>query len=140
MANEKLLDVDIVTPQKVFFSGKAQNVSVPGSQSPFQVLFNHAPIVSSLDLGIVRIVDENGKNNFYATGTGFVEVSKNKVSILVENAFEGSAISIVETNLKLKTAKEQLALSKNQDEAELAKQSIKFAENLIKTYEKSKEN
>ena len=140
MANEKLMDVDIVTPQKVYFSGKAESVAVPGSQSPFQVLYNHAPIVSSLDLGIVRIVDEKGKNNFFATGTGFVEVSKNKVSILVENASEGSAINIDDTNNKLKAAKEQLAASKNQDEAELAKQSIKFAENLLKAYEKAKEN
>jgi len=140
MAYEKLLDVDIVTPQKIFFSGKAQNVTVPGLQAPFQVLYNHAPIVSSLELGIVRIVDESGKNSYYATGTGFVEVSKNKVSILVENAFEGSAINFEDANNKLKSAKEQLAASKNQDEAEIAKLSIKFAENLLKTHEKAKEN
>ncbi len=88
MANEKLLDVEIVTPQKTVFTGKAQSVNVPGSLAPFQVLFNHAAIVSSLDNGTIRIVDSNGKNIFFATGKGFAEVNKNLVSILVESALE----------------------------------------------------
>ena len=86
MANEKLLDVEIVTPQKTVFTGKAQSVTVPGSLAPFQILYNHAAIVSSLDQGKVRIVDSNGKDVLYSTGKGFAEVNKNLVSILVESA------------------------------------------------------
>lgn len=86
MANEKLLDVEIVTPQKTVFTGKAQSVTVPGSLAPFQILYNHAAIVSSLDQGKVRIVDTNGKDVLYTTGKGFAEVNKNLVSILVESA------------------------------------------------------
>lgn len=80
------LEVEIVTPQKVLFNGKASSVTVPGSKSPFQILVNHAPIVSSLSNGTVKIVDEAGKETAYSTTAGFVELQKNKVSILVESA------------------------------------------------------
>ena len=63
MADNKLLQVEIVTPQRVIFSGTAQSVTVPGSKSPFQVLFNHAPIVSSLDCGLTKLIDEAGEND-----------------------------------------------------------------------------
>lgn len=83
---DKLLNVDIVTPQKTIYSGKATSVSVPGRKSPFQVLFNHAPIVSTLDTGKVKIVTEENKELFYSTSGGFVEVRSNNISILVETA------------------------------------------------------
>lgn len=88
MNTNKLLKVDIVTPQKTIYSGMAASVSVPGRKSPFQVLFNHAPIVSTLDDGIIKIVDENGKTLRFNSRNGFVEVRTNTVSILVENAAE----------------------------------------------------
>ncbi len=140
MALDKLLDVEIVTPQKVLYSGKAQSVSVPGSKSPFQVLYNHAPIVSSLDLGIVKVINESGKDVYFATDTGFAEVNHNKVSVLVENAFEASGITAEFANEKLHSAKELLSKATNQEEAESAKKLIRHAENLLKTSQKYKEN
>lgn len=86
MALEKLLEVEIISPQKVLFSGKARSVSVPGAMSPFQILYNHAPIVSSLNNGITKIVDETDSLLFFKTSSGFVEVRNNRVSILVERA------------------------------------------------------
>lgn len=88
MAQDKLLNVEIITPQKKIFAGKASAVSVQGAQSPFQVLYNHAPIVSSLEDGSTKIIEENGKEIKFATGSGFAEVSRNNVSILVETAVE----------------------------------------------------
>jgi len=108
MAQEKLINIEIVTPQKVVFSGKAQSVTLPGSLAPFQVLYNHAPIVSSLDLGIIRIVDENNKKLFYASNSGFAEVSKNNVSILVEKADFAGDISIEEVKQDLNEYREKL--------------------------------
>jgi F-type H+-transporting ATPase subunit epsilon len=89
---EKLLEIEIVTPQAKIYSGKAESVSLPGSKSPFQVLYNHAPIVSSLEVGLIKILDDNGKNLWFACSTGFTEISKNKVSILVENALLGTEV------------------------------------------------
>jgi F-type H+-transporting ATPase subunit epsilon len=82
--SDKLLEVEIVSPQQQLFKGKAISVTVPGSLSPFQILYNHAPIFSTTEIGIVKIEDENKENHFYAVSTGFVEVSNNLVSIVVE--------------------------------------------------------
>lgn len=85
---DKLIKIDLITPQKVIYSGDAVSVSVPGSKSPFQILFNHAPIVSALDNGKIKIVDSNNKEHSYKTGTGFAELQNNILSILVEEAEE----------------------------------------------------
>jgi len=88
MAKDKLLDIEIVTPEKTIFAGKGQSITLPGTKAPFQVLFNHAPIVSSLEQGKIKIVDEDGKTILYFTSDGFTEVSKNVVSVVVETAVE----------------------------------------------------
>lgn len=133
MAKDKLLDVEIVTPQKIVFSGQSQSVTLPGTKSPFQVLFNHAPIVSSLDLGMIKVVDENNKAHCFATSEGFVEVSSNKVSVLVESSDDVEEIDLDKVNSALKSAKEQLQKAANNDEAEKAKYQIRKNENLIKS-------
>lgn len=83
---DKILYLEIITPKEVIFKGDVQAVTVPGSKSPFQILFNHAPIVSSLDEGQIKIADANNKELVYTTGTGFVELQNNRISILVEDA------------------------------------------------------
>jgi F-type H+-transporting ATPase subunit epsilon len=83
---DKKLYMEIVTPKKVIFKGNVVAVTVPGAKSPFQILFNHAPIVSSLDEGQIKFVNENNSEVRYKTGTGFVELADNRVSILVEDA------------------------------------------------------
>ncbi|NLO18739.1 MAG: ATP synthase F1 subunit epsilon [Ignavibacteria bacterium] len=88
MTENKLLDVEIITPEKVVFKDKAVSVTVPGTKSSFQILFNHAPIVSTLTSGWIKLVDQKNKQQLFKTAKGFTEVSKNKVSILVESAEE----------------------------------------------------
>jgi F-type H+-transporting ATPase subunit epsilon len=138
MDTNKLLDVNIVSPKKVIFSGKAVSVSVPGSQSPFQILYNHAPIVSSLDLGVVRIVDENEKNIYFATTKGFTEVRKNVVSILVDNAENAADFNTNEANEKLSAADKKYEEAKTPEEKELAKMELDETRNLLKAVTQGK--
>ena len=84
MSNEHTISVSIVTPEATAFEGSALAVSVPGSKSPFQVLYNHAPIISSLDIGIVKIEDPNNAVTVFASKGGFVEVLRNNINIVVE--------------------------------------------------------
>ena len=84
MAN---LNVEIITPAEVIFKGEATSVSLPGSKAPFQVLSGHAPIVSSLDNGQIKVDTKNGEKIFQSS-TGFAEINNNKVSVLVESAQE----------------------------------------------------
>lgn len=89
---DNFLNIDIITPQRTVFSGTALSVNVPGSLSPFEVLINHAPIVSSLDIGVIKIKTSDNATLLYATDTGFIEVHDNKVSIIVESADESGDI------------------------------------------------
>lgn len=83
---DKILYLEIITPKEVIYKGDVHSVTVPGSKSPFQILVNHAPIVSSLEVGQIKIAESNKKETLYNTGTGFVELQNNRISILVEDA------------------------------------------------------
>jgi F-type H+-transporting ATPase subunit epsilon len=76
---EKALQVDIVTPQGSVYSGVVAAVTVPGTVAPFQVLYNHAPIISSLEPGIVKLLLADLSPRYYVVGGGFVEVLHNHV-------------------------------------------------------------
>lgn len=75
--------LEIITPDKKIFSGEVNSVSVPGMEGRFQVLNNHAPVISSLQSGQVKIKSVEGEKTFNVSG-GVIEVLKNKVVILAE--------------------------------------------------------
>lgn len=112
---EKILNVEIVTPQKPVFKGNAQMVRVPGEVSPFQILYNHAPIVSTLEPGVVSVTTAN-ENLLFAVSKGFVTVQNNKVSIFVEKALSKDEINREELENKLKTLKTSLKEAKSDKE------------------------
>lgn len=75
------MQLEIITPDKVLYSGNVTRVKLPGSKGSFEVLNNHAPIISSLDAGKVRVIDTEGTHFFDITG-GIVEVLDNRVIVL----------------------------------------------------------
>lgn len=75
--------LSIITPEKELFNGKVKSVKVPGTAGQFEILNNHAPIVSSLQKGEVRVVTDKGETQAFPIEQGFVEVLKNEVSVLV---------------------------------------------------------
>ncbi len=125
---DKLLEIEIVTPLAKIYSGKAESVSLPGSKSPFQVLYNHAPIVSSLDVGLIKIQEVSGKDIWYACSTGFTEISSNKVSVLVENAMAGNEVDSVQCQTAIDAALDIIAnKSLGETERNNAKKDARFA-------------
>lgn len=78
-----MLKLRIVSPEKVVYDGDIESVKVPGMLGMFEILNNHAPIVSSLTEGSVEYTNSDGKHNIHVQG-GFVEVKKNEVCICVE--------------------------------------------------------
>ena len=74
-----MLKLKIVSPERIVFTGEVESVKVPGTQGNFEILYDHAPIISSLQKGIV----EYGAEQLDIQG-GFVLVQKNEVSICVE--------------------------------------------------------
>lgn len=79
------MQLTILTPEKKIFSGDADAVSFPGTAGAFQVLDHHAPLISSLKAGQIKVQVKKDAMVF-TIKTGFVEVLKNKVTVLVEGA------------------------------------------------------
>ena len=75
--------LEILSAEEKIFSGEVESVILPGSNGQFQILNNHAPIISSLKKGEI-IYKENSKDNTLAVNGGIVEVLDNKVSALIE--------------------------------------------------------
>lgn len=77
--------IEIVTPEKKVYEGDVNSVKVPGKKGAFQVLNDHAPIVSTLEAGMVSVVEPDGNEILFKAGGGVIELKKNKVIILVES-------------------------------------------------------
>lgn len=80
--------IEIITPDKTVFDGEVKNVRIPGKKGSFQILTDHAPIVSTLDRGPITIVGlDDTETSFQAEG-GVIESRKNKIILLVEKIIE----------------------------------------------------
>jgi F-type H+-transporting ATPase subunit epsilon len=78
--------IEIVTPDVKIFEGEIKSVRVPGKKGSFQVLKDHAPIVSTLDRGPVILVDMDGKETIIEINGGVIEVKANKIILLADSA------------------------------------------------------
>ncbi|MBR2777148.1 MAG: ATP synthase F1 subunit epsilon [Prevotella sp.] len=78
-----MLQLRIVSPEKVEYDGEVLSVVVPGTMGQFEILNDHAPIISTLQKGVVEYTTQDAKANLEILG-GFVEVQKNVVSLCVE--------------------------------------------------------
>ena len=79
-----MLKLKIVSPERIEFEGDVDSVLVPGTMGQFEILTNHAPIISSLDKGTVQYAVSGGEKQSLDISGGFVEVQKNVVSLCVE--------------------------------------------------------
>ena len=81
------MTLEILTPEKKLFSGDVYGVQMPGISGSFEVLDKHAPLVSALRAGRVKILrDKQNHTTSYDIKGGFVEVLNNRITVLVEGA------------------------------------------------------
>lgn len=83
-SSDKALTIDIVTPQKLFFSGEVSSITAPGQNGLFQVLNGHAPLLAALKDGKVKLSLPDKSVQFFQIADGFFEVSNNKAILLTE--------------------------------------------------------
>ncbi len=81
------MQLDILTPDKKIFSGEVTSVQVPGTKGSFEVLNDHAPIISTLEKGNVKVKSKDGVEIF-TISSGVIEVLKNKVTVLAESLIQ----------------------------------------------------
>jgi F-type H+-transporting ATPase subunit epsilon len=79
------MKIEIITPDKKIFEGDVQSIRVPGKKGSFQVLKDHAPIISTLETGPVIMVDLGGTEIRYEIKGGVIEVKMNKIILLADS-------------------------------------------------------
>jgi F-type H+-transporting ATPase subunit epsilon len=82
------MTLEILTPEQKIFSGDVYGVQLPGISGLFEVLDKHAPLVSALKAGSLKILKDKHSTVSYKILSGFVEVLNNKTTVLVEGAEE----------------------------------------------------
>ncbi len=76
------VNLQIITPEKNLFEGKVKLVQVPGAKGSFEILKNHAPIISTLVPGKIKVITETDKQEFFDIVSGIIEVKSNHIMIL----------------------------------------------------------
>jgi len=84
------MQLDILTPEKKLYSGNVYGIQLPGISGSFEILEKHAPMVSALGKGHMKVLlEKSGNNNkHYEVTGGFIEVLNNKVTVLAEGVTE----------------------------------------------------
>jgi len=80
------MTLEILTPEKRLYSGEVYGIQLPGINGLFEVLDRHAPLVSALGKGTVKVLQDKTRTERFSIQGGFVEVLNNKATVLVEGA------------------------------------------------------
>jgi F-type H+-transporting ATPase subunit epsilon len=122
MADELMLE--IVTPEKMAFSGKVEDVTIPGTEGEFGVLRGHEAFLSSVDIGELNFTKDS-KKTYYAVNTGYAEVTANKVTILIETAERSDHIDKDRARRARENAEARLErIAKDSEEFEKARAAL----------------
>ena len=114
---------ELVSPDKVLFNGSAQAVLVPGAEGDFQVLSDHAPVMTSMRPGVVGIDDAQGKHTRVFVRGGFADASKAGLILLAETAIPFEDLNADKLGEEIKNAEEDLADAKD-DQKQLAQEKL----------------
>ncbi len=114
---------ELVSPDKQMFKGPAQSVLVPGSDGDFQVLRDHAAVMTALRPGVVSVEEEGGKTSRYFVRGGFVDVNPGGCILLAETAMPAEDVNAARLDEEIKNAEEDLA-DATEDNKRLAQERL----------------
>ncbi|WP_457798808.1 F0F1 ATP synthase subunit epsilon [Methylocystis sp. S23] len=117
---------ELVSPEKLLFSGDVESVVAPGAEGQFTVLKDHAPVMTTLKSGVVTVAGGDGKVEKLFVRGGFADVNAAGFTILAELAVPLADIDVAKLDADVRNAKEDLADAKT-DEARQAA-SLKLAQ------------
>src|SRR3989442_14107110 len=110
--------LELVTPERVLLSGQVRSVRAPGIEGSLGVLAHHAPLMTALTIGLIKVEHDNGDLEYIATSGGFMEVKPDKVIILSDTAERASDIDLSRAEAAVALAREHLASGGAVDYAE----------------------
>ena len=106
--------LEVVTPERVAYSGQVSSLQAPGSEGSFGVLAGHIPLLTSLQIGRLRFVEEDGNEVKMAISGGFVEVRREQVAVLAETAERIEEIDVERAEAARQRAEERLAQAREE--------------------------
>jgi F-type H+-transporting ATPase subunit epsilon len=123
----------IITPEETIFDGEADLVVARIADGEIGVLVDHAPVVSTVEIGDVRI-RQNDERHIFATSDGFFKVSENLVQILVEEAIPAGDIDVEEAENRVEEASREISELAGEDEdlRQEAERRQHIGENLVR--------
>jgi F-type H+-transporting ATPase subunit epsilon len=130
------LYLEVITPAKIIFKGNIESVTIPGVEGSFQVLKNHAPLISVFEIGLVKIKIDQNTTKYYATGGGTIEVLNNNVLVLADSLEAVEEIDIERARRARDRAGERLANKTDDTNLERARAALARAINRLTLVEK----
>jgi F-type H+-transporting ATPase subunit epsilon len=107
---------ELVSPEKLLFSGDVESVVAPGAEGQFTVLKDHAPVMTTLKSGVVTVAGGDGKVEKLFVRGGFADVNAGRFTILAELALPLSDLDAAKLDADIRNAREDVADAKS-DEA-----------------------
>lgn len=98
---------ELVSPERLIFSGEVEQIVVPGSEGVFTVLRNHAPMMSTIRPGVIEVTSATGPSKLFVRG-GFADVSEKGLTILAEQAIPVSELDGAKIDADLRAAEEDV--------------------------------
>src|SRR5438477_10474445 len=127
--------LELVTPERVLFSEEVQAVRAPGINGSFGVLARHAPMLTELTTGLIKLTLANGFDAYIATSGGFMEVSRQKVIILADSAELSEEIDVEKARAAAERARKLLEVPGANINAEEVREELERARNRIRVAE-----
>ena len=122
-----VMKLEIITAEKQLFSGEAEQVIAPGREGELGILAHHAPLLTSLKAGELRVINDNVSEYFVIAG-GFMEVLANQVTVLADAAERVDEIDEERAQAAITRAQERIAAQKDTVDLERALSSLRRAE------------
>lgn len=103
-----LIHLEIVTPGRIVFDEEVKSFTAPGIEGSFQILPNHAPFITTIIPGQVKLVTQGDDTDYYVTSGGTVEVHDNKITMLAETIIPAGDINAKEAEQEMLEAQKLL--------------------------------
>lgn len=131
------IDLEIITPEKIIYKDSVDSITIPGTKGMFQVLKDHAPLMSTIEIGVITLKNNN-TNTCFTTAGGTIEVLNNNVLILADSVEVTEDIDIDRAERAKTRAEENLKRKKEEEEINVvrAELALKRAINRISAKEK----
>jgi F-type H+-transporting ATPase subunit epsilon len=113
------IQCDIVTQERIVFSGQVDSVNVPGSEGRMGILPNHSPLLTTLDYGEI-VVRTSGVEEYFAIGGGFLEVQPDHVTVLADSAERADEIDLERAESAMARAEEIMRTGVKEDPDRIA--------------------